>query len=210
MSCLAYTQCYFPPTPLPKLFSIQPTGIVYFSIGHVFWIANDSLRISDAKTQEHPCVVIDLETIGGKLTGYVAVLSSKETGQNTCIAIDTPTVHGVRVSNWKPDHFVTSVNQFTIATIAPSKYRYLGMITPASLATVENACFGRTIKGMSNQLPMFSDLMENRKTQWQQERKRAEDAFYQANRERKAQPPTFNTSNPFSFLSISESSSDSE
>lgn len=210
MSCLVDTQRYFPPTPLPKLSLIQPTDIFNLSIGHVFWIANDSLRIFDARTKEHPCVVIDLETIDGILTGYVAVLSSKITGDNECIAIDTPTVHEVPVSNWKAKHFVTSVNQFTIATIAPSKYRYLGMITPASLATVENACFDRTIEGMSNQPPMFSDLMENRKTQWQQERKRAKDAFSQANRERKAQPPTLNTSNPFSFLSISESSSDSE
>ena len=210
MSCLVDTQRYFPPTPLPKLSLIQPTDIFNLSIGHVFWIKNDSLQINDLDTEEHPCVVIELEIINKTLTGYAAVLSSKKTGQNTCIAIDTPTVHGVRVRNWKPDHFVTSVNQFTIATIAPSKYRYLGMITSASLATVENACFDRTIEGMSNQPPMFSDLMENRKTQWQQERKRAKDAFSQANRERKAQPPTLNASNPFSFLSISESSSDSD
>ena len=92
MSCLVDTQRYFPPDS-PELFSIQPTGIFYFSIGHVFWIANDSLRIFDARTKEHPCVVIDLETIDGILTGYVAVLSSKITGDNECIAIDTPTVH---------------------------------------------------------------------------------------------------------------------
>ena len=79
MSCLVDTQRYFPPDSLPELFSIQPTGIFYFSIGHVFWIANDSLRIFDARTKEHPCVVIDLETIDGILTGYVAVLSSKIT-----------------------------------------------------------------------------------------------------------------------------------
>ena len=156
MSCLVDTQRYFPPDSLPELFSIQPTGIFYFSIGHVFWIANDSLRIFDARTKEHPCVVIDLETIDGILTGYVAVLSSKITGDNEC----------------------TSVNQFTIATIAPSKYRYLGMITPASLAKVKNASSGKTIVGMSNQPPILSPLMDERKKQLQNKKKAAKFVAY--------------------------------
>lgn len=197
MSCLVDTQRYFPPDSLPELFSIQPTGIFYFSIGHVFWIANDSLRIFDARTKEHPCVVIDLETIDGILTGYVAVLSSKITGDNECIAIDTPSVHEVPVSNWKAKHFVTSVNQFTIATIAPSKYRYLGMITPASLAKVKNASSGKTIVGMSNQPPILSPLMDERKKQLQNKKKAAKFAAYEA-------PPNQKSSgysNPFKILS---------
>ena len=205
MSCLVDTQRYFPPTPLPKLSLIQPTDIFNLSIGHVFWIKNDSLQINDLDTEEHPCVVIELEIINKTLTGYAAVLSSKKTGYNECIAIDISTVHGVSVgTKWKANHFVTSVNQFTMATIAPSKYRYLGMITPESLIRVENASFGKNILWMSYQPPILSPLMESRKIQWQQKQKREKDAIFEANRKKKAQKPTFDTSNPFNFSSDSE------
>ena len=185
MSCLVDTQRYFPPTPLPKLSLIQPTDIFNLSIGHVFCIKNDSLQINDLDTEEHPCVVIELEIINKTLTGYAAVLSSKKTGYNECIAIDISTVHGVSVgTKWKANHFVTSVNQFTMATIAPSKYRYLGMITPESLIRVENASFGKNIVGMSYQPPILSPLMESRKIQWQQKQKRERERERERERKR--------------------------